>query len=328
MTEYRRIDNLPSSASTIPHTKPLRKSDLFPSIASNMLFQNHLIISAYAIATTNAAVKFYGSERPEGDYVTCTVTNVTDDYVSAGLGMLYFPGEVVPESTDLQFDEPLVCGDFASVAVEFACSDLGGNATCITTHTAEDAEDGADVEDDTVTEDDTATKDDTAEKDADTVSKRSPTQLEKRSGAACNQWTSQCRNEYQSTSGWCGSGYKTEYYDVKGYSTDIWCTKPCTDEEVEVCQGQVCTKGKAYCEKGGYADDCAKALATCPGSPVKMPEDYCTAKYMTPSFYEFCDGRKPACVVYKDGVCTLNADHYAAFVKKLEAQLHDMVWNF
>jgi hypothetical protein len=106
-----------------------------------MLLQHLLFVCACTIASTRAAVKFYGSDRPEGDYVTCEVANATDEDVSAGLGMLYFPGEIVPESNDLQFaDEPLVCGDFASVAVEFACSDLGGDAICVPIHTADEAE--------------------------------------------------------------------------------------------------------------------------------------------------------------------------------------------
>ena len=264
-----------------------------------MLLQHLLFVCACTIASTHAAVKFYGSERPEGDYVTCEVANATDEDVSAGLGMLYFPGEIVPESNDLQFaDEPLVCGDFASVAVEFACSDLGGDAICVPTHTADEAEE------------DPAGSDD---KSAEAVEERSLPHLEKRAAASCNQWTLVCTNEYQSTAGGCASDYTKRYYDVEGSTSDVWCTKPCTKDERAACESKECTKGKAKCEKFGHEHDCAKGLTKCAGFPVKMPESSCTTKYMSRAFTNICKKEGPACVVYEDGACTLDAGRWKTF---------------
>jgi hypothetical protein len=271
-----------------------------------MLLHYRLFVSAYAVATTNAAVKIYGSERPKGDYVTCEVPDVTDDEVSAALGMFYFPGEIVQDSTDLQFNETLVCGDFASIATEFACYDLGGESICVPTHpdqTETDAEE------------------ETTDKDSGKVSERSPVHLDKRAGGTCNEWTLECKNQHQSTTGWCASDYTAEYFEVKGHTTDVWCSKPCTEEEVKVCQDQKCPKGKDYCERFGYVSDCAKALTTCVGSPVKMPEKSCTTKYMSGFFESWCKNKEPACVAYENGSCQLNAKQYKAFEEYLSEAL-------
>lgn len=242
-------------------------------------------------------MKFYGSERPDGDYVTCEVTEATDEDVSAALSIFYFPGEVVPDSTDLQFDDgPLVCGNFASIAVEFACHDLRGESTCVT----EQPETDADAND---------------EEDAEVVSERST--LSRRAEAACDGYTLQCKNQYQSASGACASDYKSESFEVAGNIPDIWCTKPCTEEEKQVCKDKKCPKSKKSCEKSGYVDDCAKAVIKCSGSPVKMPEKSCTTNYMTPGFTKFCTKKKKQCVVYKEGLCELDIDMYTAYVKIL-----------
>ena len=80
-----------------------------------MSLKRLLLIGAYALASTNAAVNFYGAERPDGDYITCEVEGASDEDVSAALGMFYFSGEIVPDSNDLQFNETLGCGDPASI---------------------------------------------------------------------------------------------------------------------------------------------------------------------------------------------------------------------
>ena len=259
-----------------------------------MLLRTVLFVSAYTIATTVAAVNFYGSERPDGDYVTCEVPDVSDEDVSSALSIFYFPGEVVPDSTDLKFDEELFCGDFASVAVEFACHDLGGEATCVPT----ESEGDDDAADDT---------------DMEKVSQRSLTRLTKRSGAECDPYTLECKNQYQSTSASCSGDYKAETFEVSGNLPDTWCTKPCTKEEKKVCEDQVCGKGKEQCEKFGYVNDCAKALVKCAGSPVKMPEKSCTTKYLAPGFGNYCTKTKKTCVAYEEGSCQLDAAAYKAY---------------
>lgn len=66
-----------------------------------MSLKHLLLMGACVIANTNAAVNFYGAERPGGDYVTCEVLDVSDEDVSAALGMFYFSGGIVPDSNDL-----------------------------------------------------------------------------------------------------------------------------------------------------------------------------------------------------------------------------------
>jgi hypothetical protein len=283
-----------------------------------MPLKHLLLISAYVLASTNAAVNFYGSERPNGDYVTCEVPDAPDEEVSAALGMLYFPSEVVPESNDLQFNETLVCGDLASIVVEFACYDLGGESTCIPTHAAADPDsDSADEETDTAD-----AESDTADEETDAVSRRSLTRFEKRAAAECDPYTLKCKNQYQSTTGWCASDYTAETYNVKGYQPDVWCSKPCTDEEIEVCDSQKCGKGKEQCEKFGDSNDCVQGLTKCAGSPVKMPENLCTTKYMPKGFGIFCKNKDPACLAYEDGACTLSAEQYAAYLVFLSQWLN------
>lgn len=260
-----------------------------------MLLKTALFISACTIATTTAAVKFYGSERPDGDYVTCEVPDVSDEDVSSALSIFYFSGEVVPDSTDLKFDEKLICGDFSSVAVEFACHDLGGESICIPTETEQDDDDAAD------------------DTDTEKVSRRSLTPLTKRAGAACDEYTLECKNQYQSASGACSGDYTKETFELSGYTPDTWCTKPCTKEEKKVCDDQVCGKGKEQCEKFGYVNDCAKAMVKCAGSPVKMPEKSCTTKYLAPGFGKYCTKKKKTCVAYEEGSCQLDADAYKAY---------------
>jgi hypothetical protein len=280
-----------------------------------MSLKHLLFIGAYALASTNAAVNFYGSERPDGDYVTCEVPDVSDDEVSAALGMLYFPSEIVPGSNDLQFNETLICGDLASLTVEFVCYDFGGDSTCVPTHdnTDTDADTDADSDADAGVDADS----DTDESNTDAVSRRSLAHLEKRAGAACNEWSSECRNQYQSTTGGCASGYQKELYEVQGFSADVWCTKACTDEEEKVCQDQKCPKSKQDCDKYGSFNACIEALTKCAGSPVTMSEDYCKVKYFSPYFENLCRDKGHACVTYQNGACTLNATDYREFVDEV-----------
>jgi hypothetical protein len=263
-----------------------------------MPLQHILFVCAYAIATTNAAVNFYGSDRPDGDYVTCEVTNATDEDVSAALSSFYFPGEVVPDSTDLQFDEELVCGDFASVAVEFACHDLDGESTCISTHTEEDSE--------------PATEADTEE-----LVGRSVKQLTKRAGATCDEFTLRCKNTYPSSSGFCPSDYTLEAFQVSGYPAETWCTKPCTDEEKLGCQDKRCPDSKERCEKNDYVHDCARALTYCAGSPIKMPERSCTLKYVAAYFGAYCESVGAKGLTYEEDSCRLNATAYQDYLDLL-----------
>lgn len=267
-----------------------------------MSLKHLLFVGAYVVASAHAAVNFYGSERPDGDYVTCEVPDVSDEDVSAALGILYFPGEVVLDSNDLQFEEPLFCGDLASVAVDFACYDLGGESDCIPAQPDGNAD---------------ADSDGTETNADDKISERSLAHLEKRAGAACDPCTLECKNQYRSTTAFCASDYEKETVPVQGTTGDIWCVKACTDEEAKVCQNQECPKGKEQCEKFGYSNDCAKALAKCTGLPVKMPEAVCTTKYMARLFDNFCKNKDPACVAYADGTCTLNAVQANAFVEEL-----------
>ena len=218
--------------------------------------------------------------------------------------MFYFSGEIVPDSNDLQFNETLVCGDLASVTVEFACYDLDGETDCIPAQTDADADADSDSAD---------ADSDTTEENEDAVSKRSLEHLEKRAGATCNEWTLACSNSYQSTTGYCASGYTFKASEVGGQTADIWCAKPCTAEEKKVCQDQKCPKGKQQCEKFGYSRDCVDALAICAGSPVKMPEDVCTTKYFPGGFEKFCNKKNPPCLGYEDGACTLSASQFKAF---------------
>jgi hypothetical protein len=260
---------------------------------------NLLLASACSVTSAYAAVNFYGSQRPSGDYVTCSVANVTDDIVSAALST-HFTGEIVANSTDLEFfDEELVCGDFASVAVEFVCHDLGGNSTCIPSH-----------------------NDTNSDTNSTATSKRSASLLQKRaSGAQCNEFTLECRNQYQSTTGYCPSDYNKETFAVQGYLSDVWCTKPCTADEEKTCTDQECGKARADCDKTVSEHYCTSALVKCKGTAVKLRESLCIPQLLGSAFRVYCKSEKLAGVEYKDGACTLIAADWDGYVKDIEESL-------
>jgi len=259
-----------------------------------MMLQLLLLVSVYIVARTNAAVNFYGPERPYGDYVSCEVPDVSDDDVSAAL----------------------VCGDLASVTAEFACNDLGGDSTCVPTHSADTDSGTAGADSDATGE------------DARAGSKRSLMSLKKRAEAACDEWTLECKNQYQSTTGWCESDYTAQYYDVQGYAKDVWCVKPCTDKEIKACSNQACPKAKKQCEESGLLRDCGDALTKCAGSPVKVPENSCNIKWLPRNFAQWCAKKNPACMEYKNGACTLNGGQYKAYEEKAKQILGSIIGEF
>lgn len=287
-----------------------------------MPLKHLLFISAYVLASTTAAVNFYGSGCPDGDYVTCEVPDASDEEVSAALGMFYFSSEIVPESNDLQLDEPLVCGDLASAVVEFVCNDMGGDSTCIPTQPDTDS-DSTGAGADTTNTGSGATGD-----EAEAVSERSLAHLDKRAGAVCEGLTSLCKNQYQSTTGTCADGYEETDYEAEGQDAETWCRKPCTDEEKQVCKDQRCSpQSKKQCDSSGDPRYCADALALCAGSPVKMAEAVCDTKYMSQLFNKFCgDGDRvgagvEVCVSYDADACTLNDNQYKAFGAELDKKV-------
>jgi hypothetical protein len=292
-----------------------------------MLLQHLLFVSAYAIATTNAVVKFYGSERPDGDYVTCEVPDVADEDVYRALA-IYFPAEAVEDEMALEFEEPLMCGDLYSITVEFACHDLGGNSTCIPTDPATDTDTDTDSENDA--KDDPDADDETTNTDPEAISERSLTHLSKRTGFHCNEWTGQCQNQYESPSTRCPSGYDKEILEIGGYVPQVWCKKPCTKEERKECKKQGCAGPNGDCEKTGDRRKCTQALQRCVGLPVKTDEEMCTSlqkvtKYGSGFVKVMCKDDGTQCFSYSDGACTMNEEKWKAYmdlaIKSIFAEL-------
>ena len=133
----------------------------------------------------------------------------------------------------------------------------------------------------------------------------------------CEGLTSLCKNQYQSTTGWCASGYTKEVYSVQGYTADFWCTKRCTDDERKACKDQEGLKAKQKCEQTGASEYCAAALLLFRGSAIKMPEEACNTGNLPFFFERFCQGKEPACLTYENGACTLNVGQYDAFQRQL-----------
>lgn len=206
-----------------------------------------------------------------------------------------YPGQVMQNSTNFQFNNPIVCGDEATLSVGFNCNDLGANSTCIPSLRT--------------------TK---------RFQQSPPTKRD--GGVQCDQYNGQCRNQYQSTTSFCSSGYKKEAFHVSGYTADILCTKPCTEKEAQSCRNTVCTRSRGICERPGNGlRICIEALIECrDGVPIKMDESQCMTKWLKngndEGFPAFCKGRESPCLEYKDGACRLDAFAWEDYVKELEGR--------
>lgn len=267
-----------------------------------MLLRQTILAGICLSSTVQAAVKIYGSLRSGGDYVTCQSKTIKDYDISSALA-IFFPGEIIDGSNDLAFREPLACGDEASHIAEFVCQQLHDDmkATCI------------------------------PKKHCilgiiclspPQAKKRSiPSNKSKRDGQAkCNEWTNECRNEYQSTSAFCPSGYRKEVFDVGGGNTaDVWCSKPCTPAERATCRDKSCTNPKSKCE-GGDSRYCTEALFHCYGSSapsIKMSRNQCSVNHLQ-HFGQDCKLTGFTCLKYVDGRCEIIAQDFERYVKHIE----------
>ncbi|KAL4794808.1 hypothetical protein BDV19DRAFT_389944 [Aspergillus venezuelensis] len=238
-------------------------------------------------ATSKAALSFYGSEGPSSDHVTCTTNNATVDNALVGLLATYYPGEAVTNASRFRFPVPMICGEDLPLSIALNCQDYNATASCIPGNMTT----------------------------PNTAKRHLPTSkpLMKRAEAKCDQYTGECRNEYQSTTGFCSSGYKKQVYNVPGYTADIWCSKLCTTEEFRRCPNVVCQKYQPRCEQNPTKFTCENALIMCKGSPVKTPQELCSATAFPNQrdLVRFCQGRQ--CFEYEDGRCTLDAKLWSEY---------------
>lgn len=102
----------------------------------------------------------------------------------------FYPSQAVDNSTQFEFDEAIACGDDATKSFAFTCDDLGGNSTCIPASEATE------------------------------IANRNTVPFSKR-GVECDKYNGLCRDQYQSQSSFCASGYYRESFEVRGYTTDI-----------------------------------------------------------------------------------------------------------
>jgi hypothetical protein len=282
-----------------------------------MLYQNIIFIGIAFSTTIQAAVTFYGSSLDKGDYVTCQFKEVADEYVSAYLD-LFYPGQIVDGSNDFAFEEPMTCGYGLSHNVQKTCQDMGGSATCIPVqekiclnifsnpilclskpsakrsilHQPIGRQLKAPIE--------------KPDSELELDKRRSVGHaLERRDGAKCNEWTFQCRNEYQSMSSYCSSGYILEEFPVKGTTGDIWCSKACTEEEQVACKSQACTVAARYCETDKGKEACHKALLDCPSYQIKMDQSICSLESLG-NFGKTFENLKLKGLTFKDGYCSLS----------------------
>jgi hypothetical protein len=279
-----------------------------------MLYQN-IILTGFALSTTvQAAINFYGPDRDNGDYVSCQFKDVLDEHVSVFLEFFY-PEQIIDGSNDFAFDEPVECDQGVLHDAQGTCLDSGGDATCIpkqncllsllilcfskrsakrsVLHRSIGRQSTAPVE--------------KRESGLEFDQHRSAGHtFERRDSAKCRVSSFECKNEYQSTSGRCSSGYTTTTFDVKGSTGDIWCSKPCTDEERTNCKSQACAVPRQDCEANNTVKSCRKAVFVCPAGPIKMDESICNLDTLG-ILGGICRSRKLKEVVYENGHCSIIA---------------------
>ncbi|KAJ5910171.1 hypothetical protein N7504_004814 [Penicillium tannophilum] len=244
----------------------------------------HLVLSTLSFASlSHAIVTFYGSKA----------VRVPMSLASSRIKRTQTLHTSFPFSFHL--DTELSCADPTSRTIAFNCDDLAGNATCF--------ENGHDT--------------------SATTSRRSQSLKARDRGPRCDEYTGQCRNEYQSTSGFCTGDYKREAYIVKGYSSDIRCSKPCTQEEKSTCLKARCTAARRKCgERGSSLSTCIDALVECrDGDPVKMDASRCKADYITGGLFKlWCDDEGVNSPRYENGACSIDEstwEKYSSWVTLL-----------
>jgi hypothetical protein len=281
-----------------------------------MLYQN-IIFTGFALTTTvQAAVNFYGPDRDQGDYVTCQFKDFLDEDVSAFLE-LFYPAQMIDDSNDFVFEEPLTCAHLLSHDIQATCQDAGGNTTCIpfrkkicldlsgrptlclslpsakrsVLHRSIGRRTTAPVK--------------KPDSELEYNRRRSVGHaLERRDGAKCNDFSNECRNEYQSTNGYCKSGYIHQTFDVDGSTGDVWRSKECTAEEEATCDSQAYTSAKQDCETNNNVNSCRKALLNCHSNQVKIDQSLCNLGNL--GFYgDVCKSLELKGVMYKDGYCSI-----------------------
>jgi hypothetical protein len=259
-----------------------------------MVLKNSLLSVLSLAAAAQAAVTFYGSKGAQGDIVKCADKNITDDRLSLIFGTIY-PGYFLGNTSDFQFDDPMTCGSSDAVmSIEFNCEDLGAKTTCIP-HNRTTKHSGQSRSMNTIKRDDSSVK--------------------------CDQYSGQCKDQYQSSGSSCQSGYSREFVETSGYSASVWCTKKCTEDQAINCSNTACTEAKNFCEKAKSIDACTSAIVKCRGgSPVKMSQDRCNEEYLNRGgdLAHFCKTHNMKCLEYKDGACSLDASTWDAYLKNVE----------
>jgi hypothetical protein len=303
---------------------------LHSTISITMLYQN-IIFTGFALSTTvQAAVNFYGPDRDQGDYVTCQFKDVPDEDVSA-FPDFFYPAQIIDGSNDFAFEKPVECSKGALHDAEEACQDAGGDTTCIpfrkkiclgvfgasvlclsqpsakrsVLHRSIGRQSTAPVK--------------KSDSELESDERRSVGYaLERRDGAKCDRYTFAFRNEYQSTSGYCSSGYTVETFEVQGSTGDTWCSKPCTDQEVTKCKTKACVLAKEDCETNKGTTSCEKALLECASHQIKMDQSICNLDHLG-SYGMECtrSGRKG--VTYKDGHSSLIIADRDAYFKGIQS---------
>jgi hypothetical protein len=281
------------------------------------MFYRNIIFTGIALAATaQAAVNFYGPDRDQGDYVTCQFKDVPDEDTSAFLE-LFYPAQMINGSNDFAFEEPLTCAHLLSHDIQATCQDAAGDTTCIpfrkkicldlfgrptlclslpsakrsVLHPSIGRRSTAPVK--------------KPDSELESDKRRSVGHaLERRDGAKCNGFSNECRNEYQSTSGYCSPGYIDQAYEVQGSTGDVWCAKECTAEEEATCHIQACTSSKQDCETNHSANSCRKALLNCHSKRVKMDQSLCNLANLG-LYGDISRVLNLKGVMYKDGYCNV-----------------------
>jgi hypothetical protein len=279
-----------------------------------MLYQN-IIFTGFALSTTvQAAINFYGPDREKGDKVTCEFKDIEDEYASGYLDFFY-PEQIIDGSDNFAFDEPVQCGKGALHDAEQTCQHLGGETTCIPKQTcllgipipifcfSKSSARRSVLYQSIGRRFPAPINKPDSELDFDKRGSIGQA-LERRDGAECNKLNSQCNNQYPKTKEPCRSGFTEEAFPVEGKPDDLWCSKPCTDEETTNCKNQACAMPKEVYGNTNRVKSCQKALFVCPPGPIKMDKSICNLGKLG-VFGRVCKEAKLTGVVYQNGACSI-----------------------
>jgi hypothetical protein len=255
---------------------------IIPQVLSLIVFS--------ATGFINAAVTMYGPLGTSGDYLECSSSQFSDQQL-ADLMAIENSAQATRNDISFYYDVDLTCGQDYATAVAASCTGFGADPVC---HENQNRVAQSRIGKRTV-----------------------QSSLVRRTAYYCKDASEICDDTIDANQlGNCPDGYTAQTFEVKGYQPGTFCTKPCTQQQLEECLVSVCTSRRKECAMyPGSRSMCGDALIKCRTmGPVSMDQNICdhylvedTA--LTGSSVPRCDN----CVSYSNGQCHMNNSAFETY---------------